>query len=77
MSNFSLSGITLEKDGMWGCKITLQTPDGNFTTMESDYVFSTSDEAETNLRSTLNKLIETYEDDHDVKVLKMEESKLQ
>jgi hypothetical protein len=53
---FSLTGITRKKKGKWGCIITLKTPDGRETTLESDYKF-TETEAQRELKQKIEEVL--------------------
>jgi hypothetical protein len=63
MSDFSINGKTLGKDGKWGAEITLSTPDGRETTTSSGYKLDTEEEARLVMESRINELLEDLKED--------------
>lgn len=60
MGNFNLTGQTHEfHQGRYRAKITLSTPDGRVTTLESDD-FDTTAEAEASMKATMDRLLEDF-----------------
>jgi hypothetical protein len=66
MSDFNLQGKTKEEKGKWGCELSLVTPDGQVTKIESGFVFGTAEEASLALQFKIDELLESFGDDVEV-----------
>jgi hypothetical protein len=72
-----LSGRTFEKNGMFSASITLQTPDGEATTITSGFIFHNKEDAEVSLRLQMDGILKEFENEHDIKIISKTETKLQ
>lgn len=66
-STFELSGTTVNDGKMHGCIITITTPDGNITKLESGLIYDNEQHAAWALK--LDDIIKEFTENHGVEVI--------
>lgn len=63
MSEFNLSGKTIQRGEFWGAEIILTTPDGKQTKIESGLICKTDTEAAALLQHNMDRLLSEFRKD--------------
>lgn len=79
VKEFNLTGIVSSEDDMcemWSASITLSTPDGKRTKIESGFCYKTEKEAKENMQANMDNILREFQKDG-VEIVEKDGVKLQ